>query len=55
MSGRRYTEEQFRAAVESREVRTMADLCRALGRVPGAATTRPSGGTQPVSASNCHR
>ena len=34
MTARRYTEEQFRAAVADPEVRTMADLCRALGLVP---------------------
>jgi 5-methylcytosine-specific restriction endonuclease McrA len=34
---RRYTEQQFRTAVEDPEVRTMADLCRALGIVPRGA------------------
>jgi hypothetical protein len=34
---RRYTEEQFRAAVADPEVRTLADLCRALGIVPRGA------------------
>jgi beta-phosphoglucomutase-like phosphatase (HAD superfamily) len=34
---RRYTEEQFRAAVADPEVRTLADLCRALGLVPRGA------------------
>jgi hypothetical protein len=31
---RRYTEQQFRAAIDDPDVRTMADLCRALGIVP---------------------
>jgi 5-methylcytosine-specific restriction endonuclease McrA len=31
---RRYTDEQFRSAVDDPEVRTVADLCRALGIVP---------------------
>jgi hypothetical protein len=31
---RRYTEEQFRSALEDPGVRTIADLCRALGIVP---------------------
>jgi hypothetical protein len=31
---RRYTEQQFRSAVDDPDVRTMADLCRALGIVP---------------------
>jgi hypothetical protein len=31
---RRYTEEQFRSAVDDPEVRTVADLCRVLGIVP---------------------
>ena len=31
---RRYTEEQFRAAVADPDVTTIADLCRALGIVP---------------------
>ena len=34
MGARRYTEEQFRAAVVDPQVRTIADLCRALGLVP---------------------
>ena len=34
MTARRYTEAQFRAAVDDPEVRTLADLCRALGLVP---------------------
>jgi hypothetical protein len=34
MTRRRYTQGQFRAAVADPEVRTMADLCRALGLVP---------------------
>jgi hypothetical protein len=34
---RRYTEQQFRDAVADPEVRTMADLCRALGLVPRGA------------------
>ena len=34
MTARRYTEEQFRAVVAEPEVRTIADLCRALGLVP---------------------
>jgi hypothetical protein len=33
----RYTEEQFRTAVADPEVRTLADLCRALGIVPRGA------------------
>jgi hypothetical protein len=37
MTARRYTEEQFRAAVADPDVRTMADLCRALGLVPRGA------------------
>jgi hypothetical protein len=31
---RRYTEQQFRAAIDDPDVRTMADLCRSLGIVP---------------------
>jgi hypothetical protein len=31
---RRYTEQQFRTALDDPDVRTMADLCRALGIVP---------------------
>jgi 5-methylcytosine-specific restriction endonuclease McrA len=31
---RRYTEQQFRMAIEDPQVRTVADLCRALGIVP---------------------
>jgi hypothetical protein len=34
---RRYTEQQFRAAVADTEIRTLADLCRALGIVPRGA------------------
>lgn len=34
MAARRYTDAQFRAAVADPEIRTMADLCRALGLVP---------------------
>jgi 5-methylcytosine-specific restriction endonuclease McrA len=34
---RRYTEQEFRTAVEDPGVRTMADLCRALGVVPRGA------------------
>jgi hypothetical protein len=34
---RRYDEDQFRAAAADPEVRTMADLCRALGLVPRGA------------------
>jgi hypothetical protein len=34
---RRYTEQQFRTAVADPEVRTLADLCRALGIVPRGA------------------
>jgi hypothetical protein len=34
VGARRYTEQQFRAAVADPQVRTMADLCRALGLVP---------------------
>lgn len=37
MPTRRYTEEQFRTALEDPAVRTMADLCRALGIVPRGA------------------
>jgi len=37
MSTRRYTEEQFRTALDDPQVRTMADLCRALGIVPRGA------------------
>jgi len=37
MSTRRYTEEQFRTALDDPEVRTMADLCRAVGIVPRGA------------------
>lgn len=37
MTVRRYTEAQFRAAVADPEVRTLADLCRALGLVPRGA------------------
>ena len=37
MPARRYTEEQFRAAVADPGVRTMADLCRALDLVPRGA------------------
>jgi hypothetical protein len=37
MPSRRYTEEQFRTALDDPEVRTMADLCRALGIVPRGA------------------
>lgn len=37
MAARRYTEHQFRRAVADPEVRTMADLCRALGLVPRGA------------------
>lgn len=37
MSSRRYTEQQFRAALDDPEVRTMADLCRAVGIVPRGA------------------
>lgn len=37
MAVRRYTEAQFRAAVADPEVRTLADLCRALGLVPRGA------------------
>lgn len=36
-SSRRYTEEEFRAAVADPEVRTIADLCRAIGIVPRGA------------------
>lgn len=34
MRNRRYTEDEFRAAVADPDVRTIADLCRALGIVP---------------------
>jgi hypothetical protein len=34
MPSRRYTEAEFRAAVENPAVRTISDLCRALGIVP---------------------
>lgn len=34
MGARRYTDQQFRDAVADPEVRTIADLCRALGIVP---------------------
>lgn len=37
VAARRYTEHQFRRAVADPEVRTMADLCRALGLVPRGA------------------
>lgn len=37
MTKRRYTEEQFRTAIADEAVRTMADLCRALGIVPRGA------------------
>ena len=37
MTTRRYTEQQFRAAVDDPAVRTLADLCRALGLVPRGA------------------
>lgn len=37
MTVRRYTEAQFRAAVADPEVRTLADLCRALALVPRGA------------------
>lgn len=37
MSARRYTEAEFRAAVADPDVRTMADLCRAVGIVPRGA------------------
>lgn len=37
MPARRDTEEQFRAALDDPEVRTMADLCRAVGIVPRGA------------------
>lgn len=37
MANRRYSEEQFRAAVADPEVRTMADPCRALSLVPRGA------------------
>ncbi|MFA9432094.1 HNH endonuclease [Egicoccus sp. AB-alg2] len=37
MTRRRYTEEQFRAAVADPATRTIADLCRALGLVPRGA------------------
>ena len=37
MATRRYTEEQFRSAIEDPDVRSLADLCRALGIVPRGA------------------
>lgn len=37
MPNRRYTEEQFHAAIGDPAVRTMADLCRSLGLVPRGA------------------
>lgn len=37
MPRRRYTEQQFRDALADPEVRTMADLCRAVGLVPRGA------------------
>lgn len=37
MPSRRYTEQQFRDGVADPEVRTMADLCRAVGIVPRGA------------------
>lgn len=37
MGNRRYTVEQFRTALDDPQVRTLADLCRALGIVPRGA------------------
>lgn len=37
MTTRRYTEQEFRTAVDDPAVRTLADLCRALGLVPRGA------------------
>jgi hypothetical protein len=37
MTARRYTEMEFRAALDDPAVRTMADLCRAVGIVPRGA------------------
>lgn len=38
MRSHRYTEEQFRSAVDDPDVRNIADLCRALGIVPRGAS-----------------